>query len=242
MQAIVRARGLLEVLRDERKAKTSGGIYHKVQVELAYNSNRIEGSSLSLDETRWIFETATVQKGARVDDVVETANHFRCVDLLIDRARYPLTEGFIKKLHGVLKNGTADSRQSWFNVGGYKRLPNEVGGMETASPETTPALMRQLVCSYNASKAKTLRELLAFHWEFEALHPFQDGNGRVGRLILFKECLRCGIVPFVIKDEKKWFYYRGLHEWQRDETFLVETARDAQDEFKTWLEYFRIPF
>ena len=228
-------------MREERKAKTSGGIYHKVQVELAYNSNHIEGSSLSLDETRWIFETATVQKVARVDDVVETANHFRCVDLLIDRARYPLSELFIKKLHGVLKNGTTDSRQSWVNVGGYKKLPNEVAGQETASPEQVGFLMKRLVSSYNESKTKTLQDLLEFHWQFECIHPFQDGNGRVGRLILFKECLGCGVVPFVIKDENKWFYYRGLHEWQRDKTYLVETCRSAQDEFKTWLEYFRIP-
>ena len=238
----MRTRGLLDVLRDERKTKTSGGIYHKVQVELAYNSNHIEGSSLSLDETRWIFETATVQKGARVDDVVETANHFRCLDLVIDRARHPLSELFIKKLHAVLKNGTADSRQSWFNVGGYKRLPNEVGGRETASPEAVGSLMRGLVSSYNESKTKTLYDLLDFHWQFECIHPFQDGNGRVGRLILFKECLGCGVVPFIIKDENKWFYYRGLHEWQRDRTYLVETCRSAQDEFKAWLEYFRVPF
>lgn len=236
---------LLEALRHEKAAGISGGIYHKVQIELTYNSNHIEGGSLTHDQTRYIFETDTIAAdgGAlRVDDVVETANHFRCVDMIIEQARRPLSEAFIKKLHFVLKNGTSDSRRSWFAAGGYKRLPNEVGGVETASPEETAARMRELLASYEKLRERELDDLLDFHYRFERIHPFQDGNGRVGRLILFKECLRSGVVPFIITDELRMFYYRGLSEWERERGYLRDTCLTAQDRLKAWLDYFRISY
>ena len=236
---------LLEALRREKAAGLSGGIYHKVQIELTYNSNHIEGGSLTHDQTRYIFETDTIaaEGGAlRVDDVVETANHFRCVDMIIEQARRPLSEAFIKKLHFVLKNGTSDSRRSWFAAGGYKRLPNEVGGVETAPPEETAARMRELLASYEKLRARELDDLLDFHYRFERIHPFQDGNGRVGRLILFKECLRSGVVPFIITDELRMFYYSGLSEWERERGYLRDTCLTAQDRFKAYLDYFRISY
>ena len=236
---------LLEALRREKAAGLSGGIYHKVQIELTYNSNHIEGGSLTHDQTRYIFETDTIAAdgGAlRVDDVVETANHFRCVDMIIEQARRPLSEAFIKKLHLVLKNGTSDSRRSWFAAGGYKRLPNEVGGVETAPPEETAERMRELLASYEKVRERELDDLLDFHYRFERIHPFQDGNGRVGRLILFKECLRSGVVPFIITDELRMFYYRGLSEWERERGYLRDTCLTAQDRFKAYLDYFRISY
>lgn len=236
---------LLEALRREKAAGISGGIYHKVQIELTYNSNHIEGGSLTHDQTRYIFETDTIAAegvALRVDDVVETANHFRCVDMIIEQARRPLSEAFIKKLHLVLKNGTSDSRRSWFAAGGYKRLPNEVGGVETAPPEETAARMRELLASYEKLRARELDDLLDFHYRFERIHPFQDGNGRVGRLILFKECLRSGVVPFIITDELRMFYYRGLSEWERERGYLRDTCLTAQDRLKAWLDYFRISY
>ena len=236
---------LLEALRREKAAGLSGGIYHKVQIELTYNSNHIEGGSLTHDQTRYIFETDTIaaEGGAlRVDDVVETANHFRCVDMIIEQARRPLSEAFIKKLHFVLKNGTSDSRRSWFAAGGYKRLPNEVGGVETAPPEETAARMRELLASYEKLRERELDDLLDFHYRFERIHPFQDANGRVGRLILFKECLRSGVVPFIITDELRMFYYRGLSEWERERGYLRDTCLTAQDRLKAWLDYFRISY
>ena len=235
---------LLEILKAEKAAKTSGGIYHKVQIELTYNSNHMEGSRLTLDQTRYIYETNTIGAGGNVnvDDVVETANHFRCIDLVIDHADDKLSEKLIKELHLVLKNGTSDSRKDWFAVGGYKRLPNEVGGEETTAPEEVPAQMAALLSDYNAEKTKTLAQLLDFHVRFESIHPFQDGNGRVGRLILFKECLRSNIVPFIISDDMKLFYYRGLHEWRTETGYLTDTCLAAQDTFKKYLDYFRIGY
>lgn len=236
---------LLEVLKAERVAKTSGGIYHKVQIDLTYNSNHIEGSHLTHDQTRYIFETNTVgaDGGAmNVDDILETANHFKCIDLIIEQANYQLSEKFIKLLQFTVKSGTSDSRKDWFDVGDYKRLPNEVGGKETTLPEQVAAKMSELLASYNATKEKTLTDIIDFHYRFESIHPFQDGNGRVGRLIMFKECLRNGIVPFIIGDDVKLFYYRGLHEWQSEKGYLTDTCLSAQDQFKKSLEYFRIPY
>lgn len=235
---------LLEILKVEKAAKTSGGIYHKVQIELTYNSNHIEGSRLTHDQTRYIYETNTIGVGdtVNVDDVVETANHFRCIDLIIDHADDKLSEKFIKELHLVLKNGTSDSRKDWFAVGEYKRLPNEVGGKETAAPEEVAAQMAALIKSYTTVKEKTLEEIIDFHYRFESIHPFQDGNGRVGRLILFKECLRNGIVPFIIDEELKLFYYRGLSQWLSEKGYLTDTCLAAQDKFKKYLDYFRIDY
>lgn len=236
---------LLDILRMEKKQKLSGGIYHKIQVDLTYNSNHIEGSRLSHDQTRYIFETNTIgfENGAvNVDDVVETANHFKCIDMVIDNANYPLSERFIKELHFVLKSGTSDSRKDWFVVGDYKKVPNEVGGRETASPEKVYRLMDELIKSYNQSSKKTLEDIIEFHYEFESIHPFQDGNGRVGRLIMFKECLKNKIVPFIIDDDLKYFYYRGLHEWKSEKGYLIDTCLTAQDEFKKYLDYFKIPY
>ena len=236
---------LLEVLQREKNASLSGGIYHKVQIELTYNSNHIEGSRLTHDQTRYIFETNTIgvtSDNVNVDDIVETSNHFRCIDLVIENATGVLTEGFIKELHHVLKNGTSDSRKSWFVVGDYKKLPNEVGGRDTTLPEDVAAEMKRLLADYNADKKKTFEEIIDFHYRFECIHPFQDGNGRVGRLILFKECLRNNIVPFIIDEELKMFYYRGLSEWARERGYLVDTCLAAQDTFKRYLDYFRIPY
>lgn len=236
---------LLTVLKAEKAAKLHGGIYHKIQIDLTYNSNHIEGSRLTHDQTRYIFETNTigVSDGAvKVDDVVEAANHFKCIDMVIDSANYALSEAFIKQLHAVLKSGTSDSRLDWFAVGDYKRLPNEVGGMDTTAPENVGAEIKKLLAEYNSIANKTFDDLLDFHYRFERIHPFQDGNGRVGRLLLFKECLRNNIVPFIIEDDLKMFYYRGLKEWRNERGYLRDTCLSAQDRFKKYLDYFRIPY
>lgn len=236
---------LLEVLRREKKSRISGGIYHKIQIELTYNSNHMEGSQLTHDQTRYIYETNTIGiagQALNVDDIIETANHFRCIDMVIDEADHKLTERFIKELHAMLKSGTSDSRKEWFLVGDYKRLPNEVGGRETSLPENVADEMKQLLNSYNAGRRKTLEDILDFHVKFERIHPFQDGNGRVGRLIMFKECLKNGIVPFIIEDDIKLFYYRGLSEWNLETGYLRDTCLTGQDRFKQYLDYFKIPY
>jgi len=238
-------KNLLEFLRAEKTGGVKGGIYHKVQIELTYNSNRIEGSRLTHDQTRYIYETNTIgidTAAVNVDDIVETANHFRCIDMAIEQANQPVSEAFIKGLHLTLANGTSNARKDWFAVGDYKKLPNEVGGFDTALPEEVPARMKELLRSYNAVKEKTLEDIIEFHYRFESIHPFQDGNGRVGRLVLFKECLRNNIVPFIIDDELKLFYYRGLREWINERGFLMDTCLAAQDKFKTYLDYFRVPY
>ena len=236
---------LLDILLDEKTKKYSGGIYHKTQIDLTYNSNHMEGSRLTHDQTRYIFETNTIgieKEVLNVDDVIETANHFRCIDVIIDHAKSSLTEKFIKELHLILKNGTSDSRKDWFAVGDYKKLPNEVGGMETALPEEVADKMKALLTEYNRKEEKTLEDILDFHVKFERIHPFQDGNGRVGRLIMFKECLKYNIVPFIIEDDLKMFYYRGLKEWNNEKGYLTDTCLTAQDRYKTYLDYFRIAY
>lgn len=236
---------LLQILREQKASKMTGGIYHKVQIDLTYNSNHIEGSRLTHDQTRYIFETNTIgfeKETVNVDDVIETANHFRCIDMVIDHAGNALTENFIKELHSILKTGTSDSRKDWFAVGAYKKLPNEVGGSDTALPEEVAEKMQELLSKYNAMPSKTLEDIIAFHVTFERIHPFQDGNGRVGRLILFKECLKYNIVPFIIEDNLKLFYYRGLKEWDHEKGYLLDTCLTAQDQFKAYLDYFRIPY
>ena len=236
---------LLSVLQREKQSHLPGGIYHRVQIDLTYNSNHIEGSRLSREQTRFIFETNTIgieKQAVNVDDVVETANHFRCIDLVIDDANRALSQTMIKRLHEILKSGTSDSRQDWFAVGEYKKLPNEVGGQETAAPEDVENRMRALLNAYNAKTRKTLHDLLDFHVQFESIHPFQDGNGRVGRLILFKECLKNDIVPFIITDDLKMFYYRGIREWKTEPGYLTDTCLTAQDHFKALMDYFRIPY
>lgn len=240
-----KAQTLLEILLYEKAAKYSGGIYHKTQIEMTYNSNHIEGSRLTHDQTRYIFETNTIGvtgEAVNVDDVIETANHFRCIDFIIEHAKSALTEKMIKKLHLMLKTGTSDARQEWFAVGSYKKMPNEVGGMATTLPEDVAAEMQTLLAAYSAKKAKTLEDILDFHVRFERIHPFQDGNGRVGRLIMFKECLKYGIVPFIIEDNLKMFYYRGLKEWGREKGYLTDTCLTAQDRYKAYLDYFRIKY
>ena len=236
---------LLDILKQEKVGKYSGGIYHKTQIDLTYNSNHMEGSRLTHDQTRYIFETNTIgveKEALNVDDVIETANHFRCIDMIIDHAKMTLTEKFIKELHLTLKNGTSDSRKDWFVVGDYKKLPNEVGGMQTALPEEVPDRMKELLTEYNAKKEKTFEDILDFHVKFERIHPFQDGNGRVGRLIMFKECLKYNIVPFIIEDNLKMFYYRGLKEWDHEKGYLRDTCLTAQDRYKAYLDYFRIEY
>lgn len=236
---------LLKVLQREKESRYSGGIYHKTQVDLTFNSNHIEGSRLTHEQTRYIFETNTVgveNETLNVDDILETVNHFRCIDLVIDHAEDSLTEGMIKELHRVLKTGTSDSRLDWFAVGEYKRVPNEVGGMVTALPEEVAGKMETLLSEYRLKESKTLEDLLEFHVMFERLHPFQDGNGRVGRLILFKECSKYHIIPFIIEDQWKMFYYRGLKEWENERGYLRDTCLNAQDKYKAYLDYFRISY
>lgn len=236
---------LLDILKEQKVSKYSGGIYHKTQINLTYNSNHIEGSRLSHDQTRYIFETNTIgleSEVLNVDDVLETANHFRCIDMIIDHAKDVLSEKFIKELHFVLKNGTSDSRKEWFVVGDYKKIPNEVGGMNTTLPEEVAQRMKELLKEYNDKKEKSFEDILDFHVKFERIHPFQDGNGRVGRLILFKECLKYNIVPFIIDDHLKMFYYRGLKEWDYEKGYLMDTCLSAQDKYKADLDYFRIAY
>lgn len=241
----VKATPLLKRLREEKEGKIGGGIYHRTQIDLTYNSNHIEGSRLTHEQTRYIFETNTIavtDGSVNVDDIVETTNHFRCIDLIIDHAEEKLSEVFIKEIHRNLKAGTSDSRKSWFHVGDYKKLPNEVGGNATCAPEDVHARMKELLASYNAIKEKSLEDIIDFHQKFESIHPFQDGNGRVGRLVMFKECLANGIVPFIITEELKLFYYRGLKEWGHVNGYLTDTCLAAQDYYKTLLDYFKIKY
>ena len=260
---------LLDILREQKAMKMKGSIYHKTQIDLTYNSNHIEGSRLTHEQTRYIFETNTIgvtaDEAVNVNDIVETVNHFRCIDLIIDKAEEPLTEELIKQLHGILKTGTSDSRKDWFAVDDYKRLPNrwsseshqaclngrvvteegeasEVGGEQTCEPERVQESMQRLLEWYNAIQQHTLEDILDLHVRFEKIHPFQDGNGRVGRLIMFKECLHSGIVPFIITDELKMFYYRGLREWGHIDGYLTDTCLTAQDQYKAALDYFRIKY
>jgi len=236
---------LLDILQEQKVSKYSGGIYHKTQIDLTYNSNHIEGSRLTHDQTRYIFETNTIgveKEVLNVDDVIETVNHFRCIDRIIDNAKATLTEKFIKELHLMLKNGTSDSRKDWFAVGAYKKLPNEAGGMDTTPPEEVAEKMKVLLKEYNGKEEKTFEDILDFHVKFERIHPFQDGNGRVGRLIMFKECLKYNIVPFIIEDNLKMFYYRGLKEWNKEKGYLTDTCLMAQDKYKAYLDYFRIAY
>ena len=235
---------VLQTLREEKYAKISGGIYHETQVRLTYNSNRIEGSKLSEDQTRLIFETNTIGAGESVpvNDIIETANHFRAIDYIIDCAEEPLTEDIVKELHRILKTGTKDSHLSWFNVGEYKSKPNVVGGEETTLPSKVSGEMKKLLAEYSEIDTVSLHDIIKFHHDFEKIHPFQDGNGRVGRLIAFKECLHFNIVPFIIEDSKKMFYYRGLKEWNREQGFLIDTCLDGQDTYKALLNYFDIEY
>ena len=237
--------GLLNILQREKNSKLSGGIYHRLQIDMTYNSNHMEGSMLTHEQTRYIFETHTIgmtEMAVNIDDIIETTNHFRCIDMVIDNANNKLSESFIKKLHETLKNGTSDSRKDWFAIGEYKKLPNEVGGRKTAQPEQVSGIMKQLLKQYSSTAKKTLEEIIAFHADFETIHPFQDGNGRIGRHIMLKECLKNNIVPFIISDDLKMFYYRGLHEWNKERGFLIDTCLTAQDRFKKLLDYFRIKY
>ena len=236
---------LLQALREQKELKMKGGIYHRTQIDLTYNSNHIEGSRLTHDQTRYIFETNTIGvegESVRVDDIIETVNHFRCIDLVIDRAEEKLTESLVKELHMILKSGTSDSRKEWFVVGEYKRIPNEVGGSETTAPDRVHKDMKALLSEYNAKKKKTFEDIVDLHQRFEAIHPFQDGNGRVGRLVMFKECLTNGEVPFIITDDLKMFYYRGLKQWNSIRGYLMDTCLTAQDNYKAMLDYFKIKY
>lgn len=235
---------LLSVLREQREMRLKGGIYHRVQVDMAYNSNHIEGSTLTHEQTRYIYETNTIgitDGCINVNDIVETVNHFRCIDYLLDHAEESLSEQLIKQFHALLKSGTTDAQKDWFAVGDYKRLPNEVGGMDTCPPEEVHEQIAVLLDEYNTVDGKTFDDILDFHVRLERIHPFQDGNGRVGRLVMFKECLAAGIVPFIITDQLKLFYYRGLREWGHVNGYLTDTCLTAQDEFREMMAYFRIP-
>ena len=236
---------LLTRLKIEKESRIPNGIYQRIQLELTYNSNHIEGSRLSHEQTRFIYETNTLgieKEKVNVDDVIETANHFGCVDQIIDLANYPLSESLIKQLHLLLKNGTSDSRKPYFAVGEYKRLENEVGGLPATKPKDVHKAMKELINKYNQKKDKTFKDIVEFHYNFERIHPFQDGNGRIGRLIMFKECLRNNIVPFIIEDNIKDFYYRGLKEWKKEKGYLIDTCLSMQDKFKTYLDYFNIEY
>lgn len=236
---------LLAALREQRQVKLRGGIYHRTQVDLTYNSNHMEGSRLTREQTRYIFETNTIglsETVLKVDDILETTNHFRCIDYIIDNATEPLSESMVKELHLILKTGTTEASKDWFAVGEYKLLPNEVGGNETVAPKDVAKAIWSLLKEYHAAKRIGFEEILDFHQRFESIHPFQDGNGRVGRLIMFKECLCHGIVPFIITDELKMFYYRGLHEWPSIKGYLLDTCLTAQDNYKMLLDYFKIRY
>ncbi len=236
---------LLNHLKEQKEMKLKGGIYHRTQIDLTYNSNRIEGSKLTHDQTRYIFETNTIgasQESVNVDDIIETTNHFRCIDLIIDKAKDKLTASFIKEVHFLLKSGTSDSRKDWFNVGEYKKLPNEAGGNETCPPKEVATKIEELLSRYYSIEKKTLEDMIDFHYQFEIIHPFQDGNGRVGRLIMFKECLANNIVPFIINEDLKLFYYRGLQEWPHIRAYLLDSCLTAQDNYKAILKYFEIAF
>ena len=236
---------LLTFLKREKDAGLKGGIYHKIQIDLTYNSNHIEGSKLTHDQTRYIFETKTLgvtDKAVKIDDIVETVNHFRCIDLIIEGAHTKLTESFIKQLHFILKSGTTDSQKSWFKVGDYKMLENEVGGSETTKPSEVSAAIKAVLKEYNSKSKITFDDILDFHVRFESIHPFQDGNGRIGRLIMFKECLKHNIVPFIITEELKMYYYRGIKNWNTERGFLRDTCLTAQDAMKTTLDYFGIKY
>lgn len=236
---------LLVFLKREKEAGLKGGIYHKIQIDLTYNSNHIEGSKLTHDQTRYIFETKTIgvtDKAVKVDDIVETVNHFRCIDLVIEGANTKLSESFIKQLHFILKSGTTDSQKSWFKVGDYKMLENEVGESETTKPAEVASEIKALLKDYNSKSKITLDDILDFHVRFEAIHPFQDGNGRIGRLIMFKECLKHNIVPFIITEELKMYYYRGIKNWNEERGYLRDTCLTGQDAMKTSLDYFGVRY
>ena len=234
---------ILQVLREEKEARLSGGLYHELQVRMTYNSNHIEGSKLTEDQTRLIFETNTIDvgDGILVDDILETVHHFRAIDYVIDKAEEEMSEDIIKHLHYLLKHDTKDSTLSWFAVGDYKKRANVVGGRETAKPKEVPGRMRELLADYNAKAIVTIEDVVEFHAEFEHIHPFQDGNGRVGRLIALKECLHHNIIPFIIEDNKKGFYYRGLSEWRNEKGWLTDTCLDGQDAFIRLLDMLDIP-
>lgn len=236
---------LLKILQEQKEMKLKGGIYHKTQIDLTYSSNKIEGSKLSHDQTRYIFETNSIgltKETVNIDDIIETTNHFRCIDFIIDKAHAKLTENMIKQLHFFLKSGTSDSRKDWFNVGEYKKKPNEVRENETCKPKEVSQKMKELLQKYHEIETKNFEDILDFHYEFEIIHPFQDGNGRVGRLIMFKECLANNIVPFIIDEDLKFFYYRGLQEWTKVKEFLTDTCLTAQDNYKKLLDYFVINY
>ena len=237
---------LLERLRFEKNNQIKGGIYHKLMIDFTYNSNHIEGNELTHDETRYIFETRTIgvdkNTSKKVDDIIETINHFTAIDRVIDFANYRLSEPFIKELHKILKSNTNDSRLPYFAVGDYKKVPNEVGDLETTHPRLVASEMKKLLDGYNQKENHSFEEIVEFHVKFERIHPFQDGNGRVGRLIVFKECLANNIVPFIVFDNKKMFYYRGLKNWNQERGWLIDTCLDGQDIVKTYLDYFNIQY
>ena len=234
---------ICHLLQEEKSMSLKGGLYHATQIKLAYNSNRIEGSRLSEEQTRYIFETATIhlengETTANVNDIIETANHFACFDYMLDVAQEKLTETHIKTFHQILKKGTSDARKSWFRIGDYKLKPNVVGGMETSLPENVSEDIETLLRKYTEKERIVFEDIVDFHYRFETIHPFQDGNGRVGRLIMFKECLAHDIIPFIIEDNYKFFYYRGLKEYPKVKEYLVDTCLSAQDDYKKVVEYF----
>ena len=242
---VVKNESVLQVLKREKDSRQKNGLYHKIQIDLTYNSNHMEGSALSHEQTLYIFETKTIgatEQAVKIDDIIETVNHFRCIDLVIDGAKSKLTESFIKQLHFVLKTGTTDSTKTWFAVGDYKKLENEVGGTETTKAADVAAAIKKLLEEYNSLAEPSFDDILHFHVQFEKIHPFQDGNGRVGRLIMFKECLKHNFVPFIITEELKLFYYRGIKNWQKERGYLRDTCLTAQDDMKKVLDYFRIKY
>lgn len=229
-------------LREEMEMKLKSGLYHQTQIRIAYNSNHMEGSRLTEEQTRSIYETNTIgitDGVEKVDDIIETVNHFRCFDYILKIADKELSEDIIKHIHLLLKSGTTDSQKEWFAVGDYKKRPNVIGDMiETTHPSKVPAAIKSLLKDYRENSNITFEDIIDFHYKFEKIHPFQDGNGRVGRLIMFKECLKNNICPFIIDDTMKDYYRRGLNEYKDERGYLLETCRASQDEYKKLLEYF----
>ncbi|WP_218742482.1 Fic family protein [Mycoplasmopsis anatis] len=235
---------ILNILNEEMKSKIKGGSYHKLQILMTYNSNHIEGSTLNEEQTKLIYETRTLigENSWNIDDIIETTNHFKAIDFCIQNAENDLTEEFIKTLHYLIKRATKAENTSWIKIGDYKTRPNIIGDRETSDPKNVQKDIKNLLKKYNSIKTITLEDIVDFHYKFEIIHPFQDGNGRVGRLIAFKECLKNNIVPFIIEDRKKYFYYHGLQEYENHKTYLIETCYDGQDTIKEWLKYFNIKY
>ena len=234
-----------KALIEQKNMNLSGNLYHKTQIEFAYNTNHMEGSTITPDETASIYDTGTIltssDKVIVLKDATETKNHFTLFKYMLDTIEAPLTEEMIKKFHFILKDGTLnDSEKEWFNIGEYKKKKNFVGDIITSLPQDVEKDMKKLLDSYNKLTEKKLEDIIDFHVKFESIHPFQDGNGRVGRMIMFRECLYNNIMPFYIEDRNKDFYIRGIKKYQleNEKGYLIDTCLNSQDNYTKMVEFF----